>query len=67
MPGELQAETRRFGMDAMAAADGQRVLVLEGALLQRGQQIVQIGQQQVRRLGELHRKAGVENVREVRP
>ncbi len=31
MAGELQAEAGRLGMDAVAAADGQRVLVLEGA------------------------------------
>ena len=41
--GELQAEGRRLGMDAVAAADADRVLVLEGAALQRGQQRVEIG------------------------
>jgi hypothetical protein len=36
--GELQAEGRRLGVDAVAAADVGVILVLEGALLQRGQQ-----------------------------
>ena len=46
---ELEAEGRRLGMDAVAAADGERVLVLDGALLQRGQQGVEIGEQDVGR------------------
>ena len=37
--------------------------MLEGAAFDRRQQGIEISQQQVRRLGELHRKAGVENVR----
>ena len=41
--GELEAEAGRLGMDAVAAADGQRVLVLEGAALERGQHRVDIG------------------------
>ena len=35
--GELEAEAGRLGMDAVAAADGERVLVLERAPLQRRQ------------------------------
>ena len=61
--GELQPERRRLGMDAVAAADRQRVLVLERARLQRRQHRVQVRQQQVRGLGELHRQAGVQHVR----
>jgi hypothetical protein len=34
-------------MDAVAAADGGRVLVLEGAALERGQQRVEVGEQDV--------------------
>ena len=45
--GELDAEGRRLGMDAVAAADGERVLVLERALLQRRQQPVDVGEQDV--------------------
>ncbi len=44
---ELQAEGRRLGMDAVRAADGRRHLVLEGAALQRGQQRVDVGEQEV--------------------
>ncbi len=61
--GELQAEGGGLGMDAVAAADGERVLVLEGAALQRGEQPVEIGQQDVARLLQLHGEAGVEHVR----
>ena len=39
--GEGQAHRRGFGMDAVAAADADGVLVLEGAGLQRGQHPVQ--------------------------
>ena len=60
--GELEPEGRRLGMDAVAAADGQGVFVLEGAGLQRGQHRIDIRQQQVRRLRQLHRQAGIEHV-----
>ena len=62
VPGELEAEGRRLGMDAVAAADGGRVLVLDRAALEGGQQRVQIGQQQVGGLGQLDGEAGVEHV-----
>src|SRR5262245_31894864 len=61
--GQLDAERRGLGMDAVAAADGRRVLVLQRALLQRGQQPVDVSDQDVGRLGELHRKAGVQDIR----
>ncbi len=60
--GELDPEGRRLGVDAVAAADRRRVLVFEGALFQRCQHRVEIGEQQVGGLGELHRQAGVEHV-----
>ena len=60
---QLDAEGGRLGMDAVAAADGDRVLVLEGAALQRGQQRVDIGEQDVGGARKLHGKAGVEHVR----
>ena len=39
-----------------------RQFVLEGAALQRGEQRVDIGDENVGGAGELHRKAGVEHV-----
>ena len=60
---QLEAEGRRLGMDAVAAADGRRVLVLDRAALQGGQQRVEIGQQQVGRLGHLDGQRRVEHVR----
>ena len=60
--GKLQPERDRFGMDAVGAADGRRHLVLEGALLQRRQHLVDVGDQQVRGAGQLHVEAGVEHV-----
>ena len=44
---QLDAEGRRFCMDAMAAADGYSVLVLESALFQSGKKGIKISQQQV--------------------
>jgi len=61
--GQLDAEGRGLGMDAVAAADGERVLVLQGAFLEGCEQPVDVGDQDVRRLGELDGKAGVEHVR----
>src|SRR6185295_15742690 len=61
--GELEAEGRGLGMDAVAAADGRRQLVLDGAPLQGGEQAVEIPEKNIRGLGELHGEAGVEHVR----
>src|SRR3546814_6067491 len=44
------------------AADADAVLVLQGALLQRRQHAVHVGQQDVGRLRQLHGKAGVQHV-----
>src|SRR6478672_8729599 len=60
--GELQPERHRLGMDAVRAADGRRHLVLEGALLQRRQHLVDVADQKVGGPGELHVEAGVEHV-----
>ena len=49
-------------MDAVRAADGRRELVLEGAALERGQQLVDVGDQKVGGAHELHVEAGVEHV-----
>jgi hypothetical protein len=49
-------------VDAVGAADADRVLVLEGAALERRQQRVHVRQQQVGGAGQLHVEAGVEHV-----
>ncbi len=61
--GELEAECGRLAMDAMAAADGRRVLVLHRPALDRLEQRVQVVHQDVGGARELHGKAGVEHVR----
>ena len=61
--GELDAEGRRLGVDAVAAADGDGVLMLEGAATQRGEKLVDVGDEQVGGAHELHVEAGVEDVR----
>ena len=50
-------------MDAVRAADRRRQLVLEGAALQRRQQRVDVGDQNVGGALQLHGQAGVEHVR----
>ena len=65
--GELEAEAGGLGVDAVAAADGGRALVLEGAPLQGFQQRVDLDQDQVRRALELDRQRGVEQVRGGQP
>jgi hypothetical protein len=61
--GELEAEGHGLGMDGVAAAHAGRVFMLLGAALKGGQQIVDVGEQDVGRLRQLHREAGVEHVR----
>jgi hypothetical protein len=60
--GELQSERGRLGMHAVAPADGERVLVLEGPGFQRGEQTVEIGDEDIGRLDQLDVEAGVEHV-----
>ena len=60
--GELEPEGDRLGVDAVAAADGRRQLVLEGAALEHVEQRVDVGEQDVGGLLELHRQRGVEHV-----
>ena len=62
MPGQFEPERGRLGMDAVAAADGEGELVLERPRLQCRHHRVEIRQQQLGRLGELHRQAGVQHV-----
>jgi hypothetical protein len=59
---EGEAHGRGLGMDAVAATDADGHLVLEGAPLQRGQQRVEIGQQDVGGAGELDVERRVEHV-----
>ena len=61
--GELYAEGRGLGMDAVGAADGRRVLVLEGAALERRQKRVDVRDQEIGGAHELHVETGVEHVR----
>jgi hypothetical protein len=49
-------------MNAVGAADGRRHFVLKGALLERAEHLVDVGDQQVGRAGELHVEAGIEHV-----
>ena len=49
-------------MDAVRAADGRRQFVLEGAALERGEQRVHVGDQDVGGAHQLHVEAGVEHV-----
>ena len=59
---ELEAEGGRLGVDAMRAADGRGELVLEGAALERREQRIDVGDENVARPPELHGEAGVEHV-----
>ena len=61
--GEFHAECCRFGVNAVAAADGRGQLVLEGALLQRHQDPIDAGQQQVRRVHQLDIEARIQHIR----
>ena len=61
--GELEAEGGRLGVDSVRAADRRRHLVLEGAALERREQRVDVGDEDVARAPELHGEAGVEHVR----
>ena len=60
--GELDAEGRRLGVDAVRTADGDGVLVLEGPPLQGRQKRVDVGKEKVGGAHELHVEAGVEDV-----
>ena len=61
--GELEAEGGGLGVDSVRAADRRRHLMLEGAALQRREQRVDVGDEDVARTPELHGEAGVEHVR----
>ena len=60
--GKFQTEGDGFGMDAVCAADLHRVLEFERAALEDGTQPFEIGQQDRRRLADLQRLRGVDDV-----
>ena len=59
---QLEAKGGRLRMDAVAAADGGGMAVLLCPALQRRQQVVEVGQQKVRCLRQLHRQGGVQHI-----
>jgi hypothetical protein len=60
--GKGQAHGRRFGMDAVAAANADRVLVFKGTGLQRGKNPVHPKQQKIRCANQLNVQRGIQNV-----
>ena len=62
MAGQLDAKGCRLGVDGMAAANADRVFVFQGAFLERGEQRLDIGNQNIGGLAHLHGEAGVEHV-----
>src|SRR4029077_19714048 len=57
-PRELQAERGGLGVNAVAPADRDRILELEGAALEGGKESLHIGDQDVARAPELNGEAG---------
>ncbi len=60
--GELEAERRGLGVDAVAPAHRRRELVLEGAAPEGLEEAIEIGQEQVARPRELDGEAGVQQI-----
>ena len=60
--GELQPERRRLGVDAVRAADLERLAVLVGARDDRGEGGVDAGEDQIPGLADLERERGVDDV-----
>jgi len=60
--GELEAEGERLGDDAVAATDGQGVPVLDGPLLHRGVEAVELLEEDVDGVHQLGRHGGVEDI-----
>ena len=61
--GEFQAKGHWLGMDAVRAADHDRVLEFVGAAVENCQQNLDIVEQNIRRLGQLHGKTSVQYIR----
>ena len=64
---ELQPERGRLGVNPVAAADGERVLMLEGAALERLQQPLQVGMQDIAGARQLNGEAGIQDIRGRQP
>ena len=60
--GKLEPERGGLGVNAVRAADGGRELVLECALLERGQELVDIGKENIGSAHQLNIPAGVEHI-----
>ena len=60
--GEFEAEGHRLGVDAVRAPHADGVLMLEGAVPDRFEEHVEIGEEFVGGLDHLHRQAGIENI-----
>ena len=60
--GKLEAERDGLGVDAVAPADGQRVLVLESPAFELREKLIEIGQEDIGGAHELHIEAGIEHV-----
>ena len=60
---QLETERGWLGVNTVRAADGRRHLVFEGAALERGEQRVEIGQQNIGGTHQLDVEAGIEHVR----
>ena len=61
--GDFKTKGNRLGMHAVAAADHDRVPMFPGAAPQHVEQGIQVGQQLVRCLAQLHGKAGINHIR----
>mmetsp|Transcript_2583 Transcript_2583/g.4401 ORF Transcript_2583/g.4401 Transcript_2583/m.4401 type:complete len:326 (-) Transcript_2583:326-1303(-) len=61
-PGKGQAHGGRFGVNAVAAAHAQGVLVLNRAAFQGGEQPFDTGDQQIGGAGQLHVETGVQHI-----
>ena len=61
--GHFQAEGHRLGVNAVRAADADRILVFDCAALDSGEKRVHVGKEQIGGLDQLHVEAGVEHIR----
>jgi len=60
---ELVAERGRFGVDAVRSSDAQGVAMLQRPPLHHGQQVFELGQEQVTGLAQLQCQRGIQHVR----
>ena len=64
---QFEAERDRFAMHAVRTADHHRVLILQRLPLQDSDQLFEIAEDDVERLGHLHGQRGVHNIRRGQP